>query len=152
MNKGSQSGLSGQKPAESVEQRGLAKGNAQRPPTARTQCPGMVSRGLLGVREAARRDRKLQFTALLHHIDIPLLRESYEALRRNAAPGVDGMTWAAYQEGSTQFCSQARDAVIAASAQTVCYRVAAARRRPHRKTPRRSRRPPPGRRSGKQVN
>ncbi len=99
MNKGNQPGVSGQKPAESVEQRGLAKGNAQRLPTAGTQCPGKVSRGLLGVREAARRDRKLQFTALLHHIDVPLLRESYGALKRNAAPGVDGMTWAAYQEG-----------------------------------------------------
>jgi RNA-directed DNA polymerase len=102
MNKGHQPGRSGQRPAESVEQRGLAEGNAQRPPTAGTQRPGKVSRGLLGVREAARRDRKLQFTALLHHIDRPLLQESFEALKRNAAPGVDGMTWAAYQEGSDE--------------------------------------------------
>jgi hypothetical protein len=58
MNKGYQPAVSGQRPAESVEQRGLAEGNAQRLPTNGTQRPGKVSRGLLGVREPARRDRK----------------------------------------------------------------------------------------------
>jgi len=77
----------------------LAEGNTQRLPTDGTQRPGKVSRGLLGVREAARRDKKLQFTALLHHITVPLLRASFEALKRDAAPGVDGMTWGAYREG-----------------------------------------------------
>lgn len=77
----------------------MAKGNTQRLPTDGTQCPGRVSRGLLGVREAARRDGKLQFTALLHHIDPALLRASFEALKREATPGVDGVTWGAYREG-----------------------------------------------------
>ena len=99
MNKGDQLGRPGQTPAESAEQRGLAKGNAQRPPTDGTQCPGKVSRGLLGVREAARRDKKLRFTALLHHIDPALLRASFETLKREATPGVDGVRWEAYREG-----------------------------------------------------
>ncbi|MGH8569076.1 MAG: group II intron reverse transcriptase/maturase, partial [Gammaproteobacteria bacterium] len=76
----------------------MAKGNAQQPPIAGTQGPGTVSRGLLGVREAARRDKKLRFTALLHHIDLPLLRASFEALKREASPGVDGVRWVAYRE------------------------------------------------------
>jgi hypothetical protein len=99
MNKGNQPEESGQKPAESVEQRDLAEGNAQRSPTDGTQCPRKVSRGLLGVREAARRDKKLQFTALLHHIDVALLRASFETLNRNATAGVDGVRWASYREG-----------------------------------------------------
>ncbi len=99
MNRGNQPAGAGQKPTESVEQRGLAKGNIQRTPTAGTQGPGKVSRGLLGVREAARRDKRQQFTALLHHIDVSLLQESYEKLKRGAAPGVDGVRWKDYQEG-----------------------------------------------------
>ena len=58
-----------------------------------------MSRGLWGVREAARRDKKLRFTALLHHIDPALLRASFEALKREATPGVDGVRWEAYREG-----------------------------------------------------
>jgi hypothetical protein len=57
MNKGNQPEGDGQKPAESVEQRSLAKGNTRRVPTAETLGSGKVSRGLLGVREAARRDK-----------------------------------------------------------------------------------------------
>jgi group II intron reverse transcriptase/maturase len=54
--------------------------------------------GLDGVREVARRDRRARFTALLHHITPLLLVESFYALRRNAAPGVDGVTWREYEE------------------------------------------------------
>lgn len=98
MNKGKQPSF-GEKPAESVEQRGLTEGNTQQAPTGGTQRPSKVSCGLLGVREAARRDRKLRFTALLHHVTVQLLRESYMSLKRKAAPGVDGVTWMAYQDG-----------------------------------------------------
>ncbi len=56
MNKGSQPGNSGQRPAESAEQRGLAEGNTREPPTGGTQRPRKVSRGLEGVREETRRD------------------------------------------------------------------------------------------------
>jgi group II intron reverse transcriptase/maturase len=48
------------------------------------------------VREAARRDKKARFTALLHHVDVDRLRAAYRALNPAAAPGVDDVTWAAY--------------------------------------------------------
>ena len=57
-----------------------------------------MSRGLTGVREAAERDKELKFTALLHHVNVPLLLESYKKLRKDAAPGVDGVTWVEYGE------------------------------------------------------
>jgi group II intron reverse transcriptase/maturase len=53
--------------------------------------------GLRRVREAAKKDKRLQFTALLHHVSVPLLVESFFALKREAAPGVDGMTWQEYE-------------------------------------------------------
>jgi hypothetical protein len=48
--------------------------------------------GLDRVREAAKQDGKQRFTALLHHVSIDLLRESYYSLKKKAAPGVDGVT------------------------------------------------------------
>jgi len=45
------------------------------------------------VREVAKKDGKLKFTALLHHVSNDLLRDSYHSLKKKAAPGVDGMTW-----------------------------------------------------------
>jgi retron-type reverse transcriptase len=54
---------------------------------------------LTGVREAARRNRKERFTALLHHVTVELLRESFYALKRQAASGVDGVTWVQYEDG-----------------------------------------------------
>lgn len=53
--------------------------------------------GLEGVRRAARRDKRLRFTALLHHITPSLLVDSFDALQRNAAAGVDGVTWREYE-------------------------------------------------------
>ena len=50
------------------------------------------------VREAAKKDKKLQFTALLHHVNIDLLRDSYRGLKKQAAPGVDEVTWKEYGE------------------------------------------------------
>ena len=82
--------------AEPVEERGGAKGNVEQQSTYRTQSRGRVSQALVRVREAARRDGKLRFTALLHHVDVGLLRSSYYALKRNAAAGVDGVTWQDY--------------------------------------------------------
>jgi len=54
--------------------------------------------GLDRIREAARRDKNLRFTSLMHHITIDLLREAYKALKRNAAPGIDEVTWQQYGE------------------------------------------------------
>ncbi|MCK4304542.1 MAG: maturase [Candidatus Eisenbacteria sp.] len=82
--------------AEAVEGRRLTKGNTEQTATLRTQSRTGVSIGLLGVREAARKDKKQKFTALLHHVTVDLLWESYYALSRKAAPGVDGMTWQEY--------------------------------------------------------
>jgi RNA-directed DNA polymerase len=86
-------------PAESVEGSCSTKGNTEEAHTCRTQGRGHVSQGLEGVREAARRDKKQKFTALLHHVTIELLRDSYYSLKRKAAPGVDGVTWEQYGEG-----------------------------------------------------
>ncbi len=54
--------------------------------------------GLDRVRQAAKEDGKLRFTALLHHVNIDLLRDSYYSLKKKAAPGVDGTTWKEYGE------------------------------------------------------
>ena len=65
--------------------------------TPRTQSRTRVSSSLISVRLAARRDRRARFTALLHHVTLDRLRESFYALKRNAAAGVDGVTWQQYE-------------------------------------------------------
>ncbi len=82
--------------AESVEGRGSTKGNAERTLLVPDTGPGKRGIGLRGVREAAKRDKKMRFTALLHHLTPDMLQDSYFELKRMAAPGVDGMTWHAY--------------------------------------------------------
>src|SRR5689334_23618098 len=89
----------GEQPAEMAEGRGAAKGNAEQDPTPRTLSrTNRVSTGLEGVRQAARRDRRLRFTALLHHITPQLLMDSFYSLQKNAAAGVDGVTWREYEK------------------------------------------------------
>jgi RNA-directed DNA polymerase len=83
--------------AEPVEQRAGTKGNASEQSTHRTQGRERVSQALERVRKAARLRKKEKLTALLHHINIDLLREAFFALKRDAAPGVDGVTWRAYE-------------------------------------------------------
>jgi hypothetical protein len=56
-----------------------------------------VSQALDRIRSAARRERKGQLTALLHHVNVDLLRWAFYQLRRKAAPGVDGVTWEQYE-------------------------------------------------------
>jgi group II intron reverse transcriptase/maturase len=58
-----------------------------------------VSQGLRGVRQAAKERKRERFTALLHHLSVSLLRDSFYALKRQAAPGVDGVTWREYETG-----------------------------------------------------
>lgn len=88
----------GMLPAEAAEQRGVAKGNTNQTPASRTQSRNHgASRGLEGVREAARRNKRLRFTALLHHITPELLMKSFYALKRQASAGVDGVTWKEYE-------------------------------------------------------
>src|SRR6266516_2084916 len=82
--------------AEAVEERGLTEGNTDDPSRpGRRAGPGVPS-GLDRVREVARKDKEVRFTALLHHVDLNRLRAAYEALNPKAATGVDGMTWGAY--------------------------------------------------------
>ena len=83
--------------AERAEPRAGTKGNANQSRTQRTQSRASVSQGLERVRQAARQRKRQAFTALLHHVDIDLLRKAFMALKRRAAPGVDGMTWQDYE-------------------------------------------------------
>ena len=83
--------------AESAEPRAGAEGNAGWQSTLRAQDRAGVSQALDRVRQAARQGRGKRFTTLLHHVSPVLLRESFLALRRDAAPGVDGMTWRDYE-------------------------------------------------------
>ena len=83
--------------AERVEQRAGTKGNTDQPHTRRTQSRGSVPPGLERVRNAAKQRKKEKFTALLHHVTIDLLRDAFLALKRHAAPGVDGVTWQDYE-------------------------------------------------------
>src|SRR5499426_916014 len=79
--------------AEPVEQRAGTEGNASEQSTHRTQGRERVAQALDRVRKAARLRKEEKFTALLHHINVDLLREAFFALKRDAAPGVDGVTW-----------------------------------------------------------
>jgi len=84
--------------AEIVEGRASPKGNGGQATAVRTPSRGIASSRLEAVRQAARQSRDVRFTALLHHITIDLLKQSYAALQRDAAPGIDGVTWRAYGE------------------------------------------------------
>src|SRR5246127_3500116 len=64
-----------------------------------TQSGKRMSQGLRGVRQAARERKQERFTALLHHLSVGLLRDSFYALKRQASPGVDGVTWQEYEAG-----------------------------------------------------
>jgi RNA-directed DNA polymerase len=83
--------------AESAEPRTGAEGNADQQTTYRTQARASVSSALDRIRQAARQRKKERFTALLHHVSVDLLRLAFFALKRNAAPGVDGVTWQDYE-------------------------------------------------------
>jgi RNA-directed DNA polymerase len=78
---------------EDVEGRPLTKENVGQPNPRWTPSQGSGHSGLDRVREAARKDGKLRFTALRHPVTIELLRSSYFQLKRKAAPGVDGVRW-----------------------------------------------------------
>jgi RNA-directed DNA polymerase len=85
--------------AEAVEGRRQPKENDAQSNIQPTQRGERVYRGLSGVRRVARERKQERFTALLHHVTVSLLRESFGALKKNAAPGVDGVTWLDYETG-----------------------------------------------------
>ena len=84
--------------AEPVEPRTETKGNADQQRTRRAQDRGSVSQALERVRQAARQRKRERFTSLLHHIGPAMLRTAFYAIKRDAAPGVDGMTWETYEQ------------------------------------------------------
>jgi RNA-directed DNA polymerase len=85
--------------AEDGEERAQTKENTARSNTSPTQSGKQVSQGLSGVRQVAKERKQERFTALLHHLSVGLLRDSFFALKRQAAPGVDGVTWKEYETG-----------------------------------------------------
>lgn len=89
----------GQLSAEREEGRSQIEENTRQLNTHLTQSKERASQGLAGVRTAAREHKEMRFTALLHHMTVDLLRESFSALKRKAAPGVDGVTWYEYEAG-----------------------------------------------------
>jgi retron-type reverse transcriptase len=89
----------GQPAAEEAEGRGTAKGNPHQQNAPRTQSQQGAQSALERVRLAAARDRKMRFTALLHHVyDLQRLRAAYLSLKQEAAARVDGQTWRHYGE------------------------------------------------------
>ena len=87
----------GRPAAEPVERRAGAEGNAGQHSTGRAQDRESVSQALGRIRQAAKQRKKERFTSLLHHVGIDLLRLAFFALKRNAAAGVDGLTWRDYE-------------------------------------------------------
>jgi RNA-directed DNA polymerase len=109
--------------AEPVEPRTGTKGNASQQSTRQAQDRESVSQALDRVRLAARRGEKERFTALLHHINPEMLRSAFYAMKRDAAPGVDGMTWETYEQGLDQ-----RIADLHTRVRTGAYRARPSRR------------------------
>ena len=89
----------GRPSAELMEPRAGAKGNTSQHGMRRTPGRASMSHGLDRVRQAAKERKGERFTALLHHIDVDLLRSAYGWLRREASAGVDGVTWDEYGAG-----------------------------------------------------
>src|SRR6201981_2350477 len=87
----------GQPAAEPVERRAEAKGNASQQSTRRAQDRESVSQALERIRHVGRQRKKERFTSLFHHLSVELLRLAFFALKRDAAPGVDGLTWQDYE-------------------------------------------------------
>ena len=84
---------------EQVEPRGGTKENADPQTTVRTQSREAVSHAQARIREAVTRNRAQPLTTLLHHVSVDVLRAGFFGLKKNAAPGVDGLTWTQYEEG-----------------------------------------------------
>jgi RNA-directed DNA polymerase len=108
---------------EPGEPRTGTKGNANQQRMRRAQDRESVSQALERVRLAARRGKKEKFTSLLHHINPEMLRAAFYAMKRDAAPGVDGVTWDAYEQGL-----DLRIETLHAKVQSGAYRAQPSRR------------------------
>jgi RNA-directed DNA polymerase len=120
---GKRSNKGGLPSAEAVEGRTLPKGNGGETAAARTLRRDTASNGLIAVRRAARQSKSVRFTALLHHVTIDLLKQSYLSLERDSAPGIDGVTWQTYGENLEEKLKDLHDKVHRG-----CYRARPARR------------------------
>src|ERR1700692_2108361 len=109
--------------AEWVEPRAGTKGNTDQSHTCRAQNRVSVPQALERVRQAARQRKKGRFTALLHPVNIDRLRKAFFALKRNAAPGVDGVTWRYYEAGLEEHLQR-----LHAQVQSGAYRALPVRR------------------------
>jgi RNA-directed DNA polymerase len=109
--------------AEAVEGRTPPKGNGGETAAARTLRRDTASNGLIAVRRAARQSKSVRFTALLHHITIDLLKQSYLSLERDSAAGIDGVTWQTYGKNLEEKLKELHDKVHRGS-----YRARPARR------------------------
>src|SRR3989442_383630 len=89
----------GQPSAEVGEGRAQTKENIVQSHMHPTQSGKRMSQGLDGVRKVAKERKQERFTALLHHLNVDLLRDSFYALQRKASPGVDGVAWQEYETG-----------------------------------------------------
>jgi len=89
----------GQPSAEVGEGRAQTKENIVQSHMHPTQSGKRMSQGLDGVRKVAKERKQERFTALLHHLNVDLLRDSFYALQRKASPGIDGVTWQEYETG-----------------------------------------------------
>jgi group II intron reverse transcriptase/maturase len=114
----------GRPTAESMEPRAEAKGNASQQRTRRAQDRESVSQALERIRNAARQRKQERFTSLFHHLSKETLRTAFFALRREAAPGVDGLTWQDYE---TDLDRRIED--LHARVQRGAYRALPSRRR-----------------------
>ena len=83
--------------AESTEGSGGIEGNAELQSMVRTQSREAVKQAQSRIREAVDRNPQEKLTALLHHVTVDMLRWSFFRLKKKAAPGVDGVTWEAYE-------------------------------------------------------
>jgi RNA-directed DNA polymerase len=110
--------------AEQGEPRAGTKGKADQHSTCRAQDRESVSQVLDRIRQAARHRTKEKFTALFHHINPEALRMAFYALKREAAPGVDGMTWRTYETDLDRKIADLHDQV-----QRGAYRPLPSRRR-----------------------
>ena len=98
-------------PAEPTEGRAGTKGNPRGQSTHRTQRRARVSQAAERIREAATRKPKEKLTALLHHITAEALDAAYCSLKKEAAAGVDGVTWHEYGKGLAERLSALHDRV-----------------------------------------
>ena len=85
--------------AEPVEGSGGTKRNAEPQSTGRTQSREAVSQAQARIRGAVTRNKGEKLTALLHHVNVDVLRWAFFKLKKRAAPGVDGLTWEDYAAG-----------------------------------------------------